>query len=42
MQATCAVLDSGIQKLKPVKKRNNDIKGNVVSNKLRLPKVSMV
>jgi hypothetical protein len=41
-QATLAVLVAGIQKLKPVKNRNIDINGKVVSNKFRLPKVSIV
>lgn len=33
---------AGIQKLKPVKRRNSDKKGYVVSRRLRRPKVSIV
>jgi len=36
------VEDSGIQKLKPVKKRQSDIRGNVVNRRFLLPKVSIV
>lgn len=44
MQATRAVCSdsSGIQKLKPVKRRNKAIRGNVVRRRFRLPKVSIV
>jgi hypothetical protein len=43
MQAIRAVFEvSGIQKLNPVKNKNKDMNGNVVSKRLRRPKVSIV
>lgn len=40
--AILAVDDSGIQKLKPVKKRQSDIRGKVVKRRFLRPKVSIV
>ena len=42
MQAKCAVLDSGIQKLNPAARSVHAICGNVKINNVRLPYVSMV
>jgi hypothetical protein len=42
MQATRASVLGGIQKEKPVKRRERAIKGKVVRRRLRRPKVSIV